>query len=295
MSFSGLPAGAGDALPQTVQPEGVMDTCASCGLAVGQWYFRVDNTMSCLNCAQAAKNASSRDSGRTYARALLFGAGGAIAGLIVYAAFGILTGLVAGYLSLGVGYVVAKAMMMGSRGVGGRRYQWAAVLLTYAAVSMAAIPIEVGRGIRQYRAQTQARRATSEVQVGAGQRVTSSTDADQRLRQEFGDTAAQPYPSRTGSSSAGAQNRGQVRAPSGGEHGVQARSSGSIRPVENVAAALVYLTVMGLASPFLELQREPISGVIGLIILMVGIRIAWQLTAAKKAEIIGPFQSTKAA
>ena len=214
-------------------------------------------------------------------------------GLVLYAAFGILTGLVAGYLSLGVGYLIGKAMMMGSRGVGGLRYQVAAVLFTYASVSMAAIPIRVGRGVRQYRAQAQMRRAVSD--VPADQRVANSADADQRLRQEFGSAAAQSFPSRAGDSPAGGASGRQTPSTSGAVPSAPVRSSsGGVRPVQNVAAAVGYLVVIGLASPLLALQ-EPVWGVIGLVILMVGIRIAWQLTAEKKAEIIGPFQSARVA
>jgi len=282
--------GAGNPPIQNSVGGAKVEACSICGQAVGKWYFRVNNAMSCLNCAQAAKHAASGDSAGAFARALVFGGSAAIVGLIVYAAFGILTGLIAGYLSLGVGYLVGKAMMMGSRGVGGRRYQVAAVLFTYAAVSMAAIPIEVGRGVRQYRAQTQTRRAMSA--VPADQKMAGSAEADQRLRQEFGGAAARPFPPHPGSrnSSASAANQGQGPAMDGGAASAQVRSSGGVRPAANMAAALAYLTVMGLASPLLELQ-EPISGVIGLVILMIGIRIAWQLTAAKRVEIIGPFQS----
>src|SRR5262249_11879899 len=58
--------------------------------------------------------------------------------------------------------------------------------------------------------------------------------------------------------------------------------------------AIGVMALYGLASPFLELQ-DPIHGVIGLIILVIGIRIAWQLTGAQRAEITGPFQNTPAA
>jgi hypothetical protein len=48
------------------------------------------------------------------------------------------------------------------------------------------------------------------------------------------------------------------------------------------------LLVLGLASPFLELA-SPLHGLIGLVILFVGLQIAWKLTAGKKVDILGPF------
>ena len=60
------------------------------------------------------------------------------------------------------------------------------------------------------------------------------------------------------------------------------------KPQTNLGAALAGLAVLGLASPLLELQ-DPFHGMIGLVILLVGIRIAWRLTAGVKLDILGPF------
>jgi hypothetical protein len=88
------------------------------------------------------------DTHAAFVRGLTFGIGGAVLGLIIYAAFGIITGLMLGYISLAVGYIVGKAIKMGSKGIGGRRYQIAAVLLTYIAVSMAAVPIGISQIVK---------------------------------------------------------------------------------------------------------------------------------------------------
>ena len=74
--------------------------------------------------------------------------------LIAFANLALATGLVIGFVSLAVGFIVGKAMNFGSRGVGGRRYQIAAALLTYIAVSMSAVPIAIHQ-MRAHRAQTQ--------------------------------------------------------------------------------------------------------------------------------------------
>jgi hypothetical protein len=59
------------------------------------------------------------------------------------------------------------------------------------------------------------------------------------------------------------------------------------KPKMSPFKALGVLTVIGLASPFLDLAN-PAHGVIGLIILFVGIRIAWRLTAGNAVNITGP-------
>jgi len=216
-----------------------------------------------MSCAQAAKNAVSNDTNPTFLRAFLFGASAAVLGLVLYTTFGILVGVVAAYLSLGVGYLVGKAMMMGSRGVGGRRYQVMAVLLTYAAVTLSAVPISVGYQIRHEPAAV--REMPWQMSGGREERAAKSADADRELQQEFGNSAASE--------------------PNIAENG---RVSAGMQPRRNVAAALGYVVLIGLASPLLQL-RDLVHGIIGLIILLVGICIAWRLTEAKPVQIVGPF------
>jgi hypothetical protein len=126
---------------------------------------------------------------------------------------------------------VGKAIVLGSRGIGGRRYQIAAVLLTYMAVSLAAVPIAVSVHMKHKSAQQHA---------------------------QVSDTAATP-----------------------------AATPAAPPPRMSFARAIGTLAVLGLASPLLELS-SPMHGIIGLIILLVGLRIAWQLTAGKPLDISGP-------
>jgi hypothetical protein len=261
------------------------DQCSGCGQPAGNWYFRVNGAMACTPCAQAAKNRVPKDTHAAYVRSLAFGAGGALIGLILYSAFGIITGLLIGYLSLGVGYLVGKAMMMGSKGIGGRRYQLAAVLFTYAAVSMSAIPMAVAYGIKHRRERAQ-------------QKVANVADEQKQLEQEFGSQASKPLPSRTGSRRSAPQampsHEPTDRPAAAPEHPAEPpRPATPPHPRGSRAAAFGYLALIGLASPFLDLQ-EPIHGLIGLVILLVGVRIAWQLTAAKAMEISGPFKGSVA-
>jgi hypothetical protein len=169
--------------------------------------------------------------------------GGALLGLILYAAVGILLHLQIGYVSLAVGFLVGKAMMMGSGNIGGRRYQWTAVALTYAAVSLSAIPI----AIAQYASERPA--AAQLQQANPGSAESSATDA----------RASEPAP-----------DAQKAMAPNWGK-------------------AIGTLLILGLASPLLEFGVNPAGGLIGLIILLVGVRIAWQLTAgARLPAIEGP-------
>jgi hypothetical protein len=221
------------------------DRCKSCKQTITGSYYRLNGAMACPACAERVKRQIPQDSPAAFTRAVLFGIGGAILGLILYAAFGIITGWMIGYVSLAVGYIVGKAIKMGSGGIGGRRYQIAAVALTYAAVSMAAIPIWMS-------------------QVSKA-RKSAPTEQSQSLRTPSGQpsTNVSPPPRQTPPSPK--------------------------RPV-NLGTALVMLALIGLASPFLELQN-PLQGMIGLVILFVGIRIARQIARGTSIQILGPFKS----
>jgi hypothetical protein len=221
------------------------DVCKKCGQPAGDPYYRVGGNMVCASCAEKARLALPVDQHSAFFRAVLFGVGGAIVGLAAYATFAIVTGVVIGFAALAVGYIVAKAMMAGSRGVGGRRYQIAAALLTYFAVSMSVIPISIAQYIQHHQKNAQSQ-----------SQQTSAENND--LASHSGDTSG---------ASANGKNI-------------------------NIGAAVVSLLFVGIAAPFLEL-RDPIHGGIGLVILYVGIQIAWKMAkgTASAGDIAGPFRN----
>jgi hypothetical protein len=189
------------------QPE----PCLLCGAPLSSEYYRVRGQVACSSCASAVSMERPAEDQAAFAQAMVLGAAAALAGLVLYAAFTIATGFYIGYIALGVGYLVARAMKFGSHGLGGRPYQIAAVVLTYAAISLAAIPIAI-------------------------------------------------WP----------RHGGQIAW-------------------DRVAHASGRLLMLGLSSPFLEL-RDPVHGLLGAVILFVGLRIAWRMTAAGPAAVEGPFR-----
>jgi hypothetical protein len=228
------------------------DVCHKCRQAIVGTYYRLNGAMTCAGCANILQHEPSAQPSGNYMRALLFGCGGALLGLVLYSAVGIMTGLMIGYVSLAVGFIVAKAMMKGSGGVGGRKYQITAVLLTYAAVSMSAIPI--------YMHQMNTENAGAKAQQS--QQAPATKDAAANTHDAAESTAS--------SSQA-------------------ATSSNPEKPRMPFFAALGILLGIGLASPFLALA-DPVSGIIGLIILFVGMNIAWKMTAGSiKPAIEGPY------
>lgn len=201
--------------------------CAACKQPIGGAYFKIKGAPVCADCTERIRAQIPRDSHAAFVRAVIFGIGGALVGFALYVAFALATGLIIGYVSLAVGYIVGKAMHMGSRGIGGRRYQVVAVLLTYFAVSISAVPIALEQS-RPHQAQAQA-----------------------------ADASAQP------------------RAP------------------VNLGKAVAVLALLGIASPILDL-RDPVHGLIGLVILFVGLRFAWTFTASRAVNISGPYAAATA-
>jgi hypothetical protein len=197
-------------------PQPTLERCRLCSNPLATEYYRVRGHAACASCADAARNQQAGTSDNAaFTRALLLGIAAAIVGLAGYSAFTIATHLYVGYVALGVGYIVAKAMKLGSGGIGGRRYQIAAVILTYLAIALAEIPIILWQ-----------------------------------LR---------------------------ARIPSG-----------------HIFAVMMRLLPVGLQSPILAM-RSPVHGLINLVILFVGLQIAWRGTAATRPAVEGPFQLTPAA
>jgi len=225
LGYSGYMEDTSKGMPQFATaefaPNSPTMTCAACQRPITGAYFQINGVNACPECTRKIQAQTPTDSHPTFIRALAFGVAGALAGFALYVIFALVTGLVIGFVSLAVGFIVGKAMSFGSRGVGGRRYQVAAALLTYLAVSMSAVPIAIHQ-MREHRAQIQ----------------SSETAAP----------ASAPI---------------------------------------NIPKAIGVLALLGIASPFLDLQ-DPAHGLIGLVILFVGIRFAWRFTAGRTVAVSGP-------
>jgi hypothetical protein len=228
----------------TAEYAGAAETCKSCKQPISGEYYRINGALACSRCTEQVQSGTPKDTHAAYVRGIMFGVAAAILGFALFAGFVIITGISLGYISLAVGFLIGKGMKLGSGGIGGRRYQIAAAALTYAAVSMAAIPIYI-----HYANKEKAEHATREP-----------------LRRPAAGSDAQA------------------------EDGVDNPPLAPAKPKLNPWRALGMVALLGLASPFLELQ-DPFHGLIGLVILFVGIRIAWQLTAGPSLAVAGPFQS----
>lgn len=124
-------------------PAAASQNCQICLNQLPLEFFKLNGRSICPDCATKVKAGQGGDEHAAFVRGLFYGAGAAAAGLVFYAGFTIATHFYLGYVAVAVGWLVGKAMMTGSNGVGGRRYQIAAVALTYGSISLAAIPIMI--------------------------------------------------------------------------------------------------------------------------------------------------------
>jgi hypothetical protein len=200
------------ARPQFTRPEytqsAAKPSCQICLNPFTREFFKLNGRSVCPDCAAKAKSGQAADGNAAYMQGLLYGAGAASAGLVFYAGFTIATHFYFGYVAIAVGWLVGKAIMKGSNGVGGRRYQIAAMTMTYAAISLAAIPIRIAQ-------------------------LAPARDVDW-------------------------------------------------------AGRIPELVLWGIASPLIEILSG-LPGMIGLVLLLMGMRFAWKMTAARRLTVAGPY------
>jgi hypothetical protein len=114
-------------------------TCASCKQLIAGQYYQVQNHVICPPCAAKIRAGQQSQQPVSLLRPILYGAGAALAGCLLYAivlAMGVQIGIVA----LLVGWMVGKAIRHASYGIGGRPQQILAIALTYFAISASFFP-----------------------------------------------------------------------------------------------------------------------------------------------------------
>jgi hypothetical protein len=260
--------GSGSPQFETVEYNATSGNCALCNQPIGSTYYRINGEQACAKCAERER-AAQQDNAKNYSRALAFGVGAAIVGMIGYAAFEIITGWIIGYVALAVGWLVGKAMLAGSKGKGGRKYQITAAILTYTAVSVAAIPVMVYHIAKE-------KKQPSHAQV---QPIAPAQQAP--ASQASGGEGEAPVTPATSSDPSAETTATTSPEP-------ESRPAKAEEPKMGFAKAMGMLLLLGLASPFLELA-SPLHGIIGLFILFIGIQIAWKMMAKPKLQIDGPF------
>ena len=117
--------------------------CTSCGSPITDQYYSANGKVFCLRCKGGIEAAIGARG--NLGRGILFGLGAAFIGGVIYFAVTAISGYELSLITILIGWLVGRGVQKGSGAIGGRRYQVAAVLLTYLAVAGA----YMGLGIRQ--------------------------------------------------------------------------------------------------------------------------------------------------
>jgi hypothetical protein len=123
--------------------------CAFCHKPLTGQYWQISKRPACEQCrGSIARELDASQSSASFLRAFGYGGLAALAGCIGWIAIEKLFHVQIGFVAIGVGYLVGKAVRKGSGGLGGRRYQVLALALTYAAIALASLP-DLLEGLRQ--------------------------------------------------------------------------------------------------------------------------------------------------
>ena len=230
-------------------------SCSACNGVIASSYYEAGGAVVCPPCKEAAELHASAGTGTgRLARAALYGLGGAIAGAALYYAIVALTGYEVGLVAIAVGWMVGRAVQIGSAERGGRLYQGLAVLLTYLAIVSTYVPFIVGSVADDTTTVAEA------PHDGGAESDGVTTGADAGLA-----TAA--------STGGAATDVGGTQA-----------DAAAMDPV-SVAAGLGLLLLIAMAAPFLA----GFENIIGIAIIGFALYQAWQMNARRRVVFTGPY------
>ncbi len=138
--------------------------CAACKSPIADEYWQAAGKILCGSCRGIIKATADRGkSGATFGKAMLFGGGAGIAGGAAYAVFVGLTNIQFALITIGIGWLVGRAIQKATLGFGSLKHQILAVVITYFAATMGYLP-GIFKGISNAAAERQqtAQSATGE-------------------------------------------------------------------------------------------------------------------------------------
>ncbi len=212
-------------------------TCIVCKQPIAAEYFDANGNTLCPQCTQRLKTGQQAPPSGSLLRAVLYGAGAAIAGAAIYASVAIFLHLEIGIVAILIGYMVGKSVRYATNGKGGRPQQILAVALTYFSITTSYIPVFIYQESKA--------------------KIT-------------------------------AENPQSTQAPARSDQGTPI----STRPEMPSGRVLLTIFALAAAAPFLALFEggNPISALISLFIIFIGLRQAWVLTRQSAIIITGPHQ-----
>ena len=233
---------------------GATVTCANCGTTITTEYYHIGGHVVCEACRDTVQARIETPRGwKPFIKAGLFGVGAAIAGAIVYYAVIAITDFEIGIVAILIGYMVGYMVRKGTGGRGGRRFQILALVLTYWAVGLAYTPLAF-KGLDDKKAKASADSAQVSKPNGA---AAASDSASHGLTS----TASTP-------------------------------SSTDKKPVtgREFLVGLGVVLLMTFALPVVFVFGSLPAGFLSAIIILIGLRQAWRMTAAPVLSVTGPYK-----
>ena len=131
--------------------------CSLCGSLIAGKRYLVDGKSGCAKCvlvlvaetpgAVLPGNEQTTGGGRELAGGIVFVLGAGLLGLCLTATFVLATSAYPGYAAPVVGWAVGRAVRAGSKDASGRRYRFAAAVMTYLSGCLAEVPVVMAQVI----------------------------------------------------------------------------------------------------------------------------------------------------
>jgi len=239
-------------------PKSAGVACANCGTAITTEYFHVGSHPVCAPCRDLvqARFATPRGWG-ALAKSGVYGVGAAIAGAIIYYAVIAITNFEIGIVAILIGYMVGFMVRKGAAGRGGRRFQILALVLTYWSVGLAYSPIAF-KGAEK-----------------AEKNAVAKTDSARVAPRDSAAVSARG-------------DSGLTRSPADATNGTKSTSPSMTGSKFFIGVGAILLLTFVL--PVLMVVGSLPSGLLSAIIIFIGLRQAWRITAAPVLTVSGPYK-----
>jgi hypothetical protein len=242
---------------------GVGTSAAPCGICkrpIEGQYWKCQGHLVCGSCRPVlATKLATMASGGSLGKALVQGGGMAVLCGIGYAIFSAVTKMELALITIGIGFLVAKAVRKASGGIGGRRFQVLAVALTYLGSTMGYMPA-VFNGLMKHADHASPANHANHAQEAPSASPPAAPGSEPVAGDGAGGPSATPAP--------------------------PAAATPKMNPFIALLALGALIVAISLAGPFLEFTQAPL----GLLIVGFGLWEAWRLTRAIPVVIEGPYQ-----
>jgi hypothetical protein len=230
--------------------------CVGCGKPIESTYYALEGKVLCpACCAQISAPPTGSKLGRLV-KASLLGIGAGLVGAVIWFAIRRVAHLEVGLVAILVGFMVGKAVRVGSGGRGGRGYQVLAVLITYCCIAANYMPDILEAVFNEVR----------EPHVAAAE-ADAGTDADNN---------SEAVATKNAEDAAGAADAADKPAV----------AMGLGEAVMAIALLFAFVFALSLAAPFLA----GVENIIGLLIIAFALWEAWKFNARVPLPITGPYE-----